>query len=48
MFISQDIRTTREMITKKISGQQKQTGSFIQHYFLLSRLYYVSESKFRI
>ena len=29
IFISKAIRTTREMITKRISGQQKQPGSFI-------------------
>ena len=29
IFISKAIRTKREMITKRISGQQKQPGSFI-------------------
>ena len=29
IFISKAIRTTREMIIKRISGQQKQPGSFI-------------------
>ena len=32
IFISKAIRTTREMITKRISGQQKQPGSFIPIY----------------
>ena len=48
IFISKAIRTTREMITKRISGQQKQPGSFILQAGPLSRLYHVAESICRI
>ena len=48
IFISKAIRTTREMITKRISGQQKQPGSFILQPEPLSRLYPVSEYICRI
>ena len=48
IFISKAIRTTREMITKRISGQQKQPGSFILQAGPLSRSYHVAESICRI
>ena len=48
IFISKAIRTTREMITKRISGQQKQPGSFILQAEPLSRSYHVAESICRI
>ena len=48
IFISKAIRTTREMITKRISGQQKQPGSFILQAEPLSRSYHVAESTCRI
>ena len=48
IFISKDIRTTREMITKRISGQQKQPGSFILQAGPLSRSYHVAESICRV
>ena len=48
IFISKAIRFTREMITKRISGQQKQPGSFILQAEPLSRSYHVAESIFRI
>ena len=48
IFISKAIRTTREMITKSISGQQKQPGSFILQAEPLSRSYHVAESICRI
>ena len=48
MFISKAIRTTREMITKRISGQQKQPGCFILQAELLLRSYHVVESICRI
>ena len=41
---SKAIRTTREMITKRISGQQKQPGSFILQAEPLSRSYHVAVS----
>ena len=46
--ISNAIRTTREMITKRMSGQQKQPGSFILQAEPLSRSYHVAESICRI
>ena len=48
IFISKAIRTTREMITKRINGQQKQPGSFILQAEPLSRSYHVAESICRI
>ena len=48
IFISKATRTTREMITKRISGQQKQPGSFILQAGPLSRSYHVAESICRI
>ena len=48
IFISKAIRTSREMITKRISGQQKQPGSFILQAEPLSRSYHVAESICRI
>ena len=48
IFISKAIRATREMITKRISGQQKQPGSFILQAEPLSRSYQVAESICRI
>ena len=48
IFISKAIRTTREMITKRISGQQKQPGSFILQTGPLSRSYHVAVSICRI
>ena len=48
IFISKAIRTTREKITKRISGQQKQPGSFILQAEPLSRSYHVAESICRI
>ena len=48
IFISKAIQTTREMITKRISGQQKQPGSFILQAEPLSRSYHVAESICRI
>ena len=50
IFISKAIRTTREMITKRISGQQKQPGSFILQAgpLYLSRSYHVAVSICRI
>ena len=46
--ISKAIRTTREMIAKRISGQQKQPGSFILQAGPLSRWYHVAVSICRI
>ena len=48
IFISKAIQTTREMITKRISGQQKQPVSFILQAEPLSRSYHVAESICRI
>ena len=48
IFISKAIRTTREMITKRISGQQKQPGSIILQAGPLSRSYHVAVSICRI
>ena len=48
IFFSKAIRTTGEMITKRISGQQKQPGSFILQAGPLSRSYHVAVSICRI
>ena len=48
IYLLVKLRTTREMITKRISGQQKQPGSFILQAEPLSRSYHVAESICRI
>ena len=48
IFISKAIRTTREMITKRISGQQKQPDSFILQAEPLSRSYHAAVSICRV
>ena len=48
IFIRKAIPTTRERITKRISGQQKQPGSFILQAEPLSRSYHVAVSICRI